>query len=332
MVLSCPPDLIAPSFLSFSVFSLVFSLIRDASRLACVCTSSAAARTASIWRSRVRVTPRGVILAPASGTFDVTVAPGQSVQEAVDRCPPDGCVLLLPGNHSGPLVLGGDKDVHVFGRGRATLASAGAGVCLTSMAARSTIDGVILKQGIAIHDGGLRLQACNIFGGKTYGVAYSAARIEHTAHPTLLACHLLGGNRGVFITGNEANCRLEGCLITHSSHVGINAVNGANLEALGCAVNHIGDGDGIGLEARDNHTVVRVRDCTIANNLHGIWVESAHAVLNACVIRDNQSYGVYMSQASIAQSSIAADCYIVRNSMGGVFHDGQGVVLTDSLQ
>ena len=312
----------------------MLSLLRDASRLACVCKSSAAARFASIWRSRVRVTPRGVVLAPASGTFNVSVAPGQSVQEAVDRCPPDGCVLLLPGNHSGPLVLGGDKEVHVFGRGRATLAS-GSGVCLTNMAARSTIDGVILKQGIAIHDGGLRLQACNIFGGTTYGMAYSAARIEHTSHPTLLACHLHGGNRGVYITGNEANCRLEGCLITHSSHVGINAVNGANLEALGCAVNHIGGGDGdggIGLEARDTHTVVRVKGCTITNNLHGIWVESAHAVLNACVIRDNQSYGVYMSQAAIAQSSIAADCYIVRNPMGGVFHDGQGVVFTNSLE
>ena len=55
---------------------------------------------------------------PASGAFDVTVAPGEDAQAAVGRCPPKGCVLLLPGTHDGPLAQLPVEEVHVFGRGR----------------------------------------------------------------------------------------------------------------------------------------------------------------------------------------------------------------------
>ena len=58
----------------------------------------------------MRVGPGGHVLEPASGAFDVTVAPGEDVQAAVGRCPPGGCVLLLPGTHDGPLVLGPQKE------------------------------------------------------------------------------------------------------------------------------------------------------------------------------------------------------------------------------
>ena len=80
----------------------------------------------------MRVGPGGHVLEPASGAFDVTVAPGEDVQAAIDRCPAGGCVLLLPGTHEGTLVLWAcaNKEVHVFGRGRATLEAA-AGTVIT---------------------------------------------------------------------------------------------------------------------------------------------------------------------------------------------------------
>ena len=148
-------------------------MCRDAAALACVCRAAAAAALASKWRSAVRVGRSGAVLEPASGTFDVTVAPGEDVQAAADRCPPGGCMLLLPGTHDASLVLPADKEVHVFGRGRATLRSA-AGTVVTSSSAVSTIDGIVVRQeriiegihrssfGVAIEGGALRVQACDI--------------------------------------------------------------------------------------------------------------------------------------------------------------------------
>ena len=141
---------------------------RDAAALACVCKAAAAAPPTSKWHSAVRVEHGGAGLEPASGAFNVTVAPGEDVQAAVDACPPGGCVLLLPGTHAGPLVLTADKEVHVFGRGRATL-RASSGNVVTSEAAAATLDGLIIiheaggsVDGVWIQRGKLRVQACDV--------------------------------------------------------------------------------------------------------------------------------------------------------------------------
>ena len=100
---------------------------------------------ASKWHSAVRITPGGLVREPASGTFDVTVAPGEDVQAAVDACPPDGSVLLLPGTHDGPLVLMAGKVVHMFGLGLATLQAA-TGTVVTSEAETAVdVDGLIIR-------------------------------------------------------------------------------------------------------------------------------------------------------------------------------------------
>ena len=106
--------------------------------------AAAAAASASNWRSASRFYRSGAVLEPASGTFDVTVAPGEDVQAAVDACPPGGSVLLLPGTHAGPLVLLADKEVHVFGRGHATLRTASGTAVVTSEAAVATCDGLVI--------------------------------------------------------------------------------------------------------------------------------------------------------------------------------------------
>ena len=109
--------------------------------------------------------PLGWVFPPDA--YDVTVAPGQPVQAAVDACPAGGCVLLLPGTHVGPLVLTAGKEVHVFGRGLATLRAAG--TVVTSEAAVATLDGLIIWRdsggaghGVWIKGGALLLQTCNI--------------------------------------------------------------------------------------------------------------------------------------------------------------------------
>ena len=99
---------------SFPPDCLLFSFCRDAAALACVCATSANAAPSTKWPRKVRIGRGGAVLEPASGAFDVTVAPGEDVQAAVKRCPPGGCVMLLPGPHEGPLVLGLEVNVRRY--------------------------------------------------------------------------------------------------------------------------------------------------------------------------------------------------------------------------
>ena len=174
--------------------SVIFrDVYRDAAALACVCVAAAAAAPTSRWRSAVRIGPGGHVLEPASGTFDVTVAPGEGVQAAVDRCPPGGCVLLLPGTHEGRLALTADKEVHVFGRGRATLKNASGLAVVISDAGTSTLDGLVIRRekgglfdygsGVIIEGGTLRMQACDVTSA-----SYHCVKIEGGADPVLVAC------------------------------------------------------------------------------------------------------------------------------------------------
>ena len=170
-------------------------MCRDAAALACVCKAAAAAAQASKWRFAVRISRSGAVFEPASGAFDVTVAPGEDVQAAVDRCPPGGCVLLLPGTHAGPLTLAAGKVVHVFGRGRATLRTS-SGAVVTSEAVASTLDGLVVRRdlgnghddhGVWIRGGALRMQTCDVASA-----AGTCIFIEGGADPRLVSCKCAG--------------------------------------------------------------------------------------------------------------------------------------------
>ena len=145
----------------------------------------------------ISVAPDGSVREPASGAFDVVVPPGRPVQAAVDRCPPGGSVLLLPGTHNGPLVLPPGKEVHVFGRGRATLWTAD-GAVFTSSTASATLDGLLLRREagggddecVRIRCGRLRLQACDITSA-----SHACIGISGGADPCLSSCRCVRGLR-----------------------------------------------------------------------------------------------------------------------------------------
>ena len=146
------------------------------------------------------------MLEPASGAFDVIVAPGEGVQAAVDACPRGGSVLMLPGTHAGPVVLAADKVVHVFGRGLATLLATTESV-VTSKSTTATLDGLVIRreagadrvQGVYIKGGGLRMQACDV----TSSVTSSGAVIfvSGAADPFLASCRC--GQGGLTQRGAE---------------------------------------------------------------------------------------------------------------------------------
>ena len=132
--------------------------------------------------------------------FDVTIAPGEDVQAGIERCPPGGSVLLLPGTHEGPLELKANKEVHVFGRGRAVLrayitdTAPKAFHCepeLLIVESRSdvaTIDGLVIRggseyrAGVYVADGGLRLVACDI------SAASDGVLVCNHANPHVIGC------------------------------------------------------------------------------------------------------------------------------------------------
>jgi len=133
----------------------------------------------------------GAVREPASGAFDVTVPPGEPVQAALNRCPPGGSMLLLPGEHAGPVVLSPSKEVHVFGRGLAVL-STSTGEVLVSEAVTSTVDGLVIqrKASAAMNDyavwivrGGLRMQSCDVTSASLACIC-----VDGGADPRLTAC------------------------------------------------------------------------------------------------------------------------------------------------
>ena len=218
---ACGPNAAIPSSSSSSI-ALLSSPIgiffeplpppppRDAAALACVCANAARAYREGPWPRAVRIKLNGAVLEPASGAFDVTVIPGEGVQAAVDRCPPGGSVLLLPGLHEGPLEL--LDEVHVFGRGKATLRTA-AGDVLSSWSDTATCDGLIIRQeanvflayiddeemeemdyghsgnGVNIVDGALRLQFCDISSRSNESLFISGGA---STNPVVTECTCVG--------------------------------------------------------------------------------------------------------------------------------------------
>ena len=151
----------------------------DAAVLACLCTRTRDALTRSVWHRRVRVGRKGTVVEPASREFDVTVAPDEDIQAAIDACPPGGCVLLRAGIHAAeaPVMLN-NKSIYIFGRCAATITCA-SGVVINTLAARATLVGltlVALKMPsphmqdpyfvVNLNPGSrVRIQACRVDGG-----------------------------------------------------------------------------------------------------------------------------------------------------------------------
>ena len=159
------------------------------------CTFAQLLEKLLLLKLKVTVAPDGTVLEPPAA-FDVTVAPGANVQEACDRCPPGGSVLLLPGTHAGPLVLAPGQEVNLFGRGLATLRTA-TGTVLTSEAAKSTVDGLLIRREagndggqyrhcVWIKGGALRLQNCDV----TSAAASVGVWIEGGANPVAGSKHV----------------------------------------------------------------------------------------------------------------------------------------------
>ena len=293
---------------------------RDAAAMACAFRAANDAYAYSKWPRSVRIARNEDVHEPASGTFHVVVRPGEPVQAAVDRCPRGGCVLLMPGTHEGPLVLAANKEVHVFGRGQATLQTRSREV-VTSKADKSTLDGLTLRfngtsadYSVWIIAGHLRLQNCDISNAAAVSVW-----IQNGADPLLKACRIHNGaNWGVCLDGAGTRGRMESCDVSGNKFAGVQIMRGADAVLADCKI-HNEVNWGVQLDAGGR---ARLERCDIwSNGNDGVCVENGgDAELVACTIRDHPTgWGVRVDSDS--RATVGQDCVFDRNAKGDIIRD-----------
>ena len=280
---------------------------------------------------------------PASGVFDVTVAPGQSLQAALSRCPPGGTVLLLPGMHAGPLVLA-DKTMHVFGRGQATLVARTVDV-VSSTVLKSTLDGIAIRQegegsagrfAISVTAGRLRVQDCDVTSRSGLG-CISVDGVG--ADPTFVGCRVHDSARvGVAF---EGGCRgsMRDCDVWGNEKAGIWIGDGA-YPSISCCKVH--DGRDVGVGISGVHTTGRLESCEVwANREAGIWiVQGADPVVSDNRVRDGLDVGISIGdegtkghvEGNVVTGNVGAGIWVQNRAeptlTDNIIHDGHaaGVV------
>lgn len=297
---------------------------QKAALFACSCRAAALAYTRSKWPRVVRISRSRIVREPSTGLFDVTVTPGMNVQAAVNSCPRGGCVLLLAGMHEGPLVLTADMNVHIFGRGEATLWYA-TGDVISSNATTSTLDGVIILSnsmeydhiGIRIHGGCLRLQFCNVTSKE-----YECIFICDGANPSIVACIIRGDKHysGIRISGVNTRGTLNMCNISAGA---VTIKDGANPTLTSCT---IVDGCEVGVFIIDPGTTGFLEFCEISRNGGtGIIVgRGANPLLKSCVIHNNSSSGVMFDDNNTTGTMM--NCEVYNNAVPS----NDGVYIRDS--
>ena len=78
-------------------------------------------------------------------TFCRVVAPGEPIQAALDHCPAGAAILLGAGNHTLECPLKIEREVHVFGRGEATLVMPRDAYAVICTAPHATLDGLAIR-------------------------------------------------------------------------------------------------------------------------------------------------------------------------------------------
>ena len=162
-----------------------------------------------------------------SPVYDVTVSPREPLQAALDLCRVGGNVLLLPGAYEGGVVL--SKEVHLYGRGEATLrGAAGEGPVITSTAPAATLDGLIVRlgphaegeeghYGILITAGSLLVRHCDVSSRSRSNICVRGA----SANPTILGCKVHGSKKSGIVFEEGSQGRVEGCDVVGNDIFGL---------------------------------------------------------------------------------------------------------------
>ena len=260
----------------------------------------------------------------APAAFDVTVAPPASIQAAVDRCREGGSILLQPGAYEGGVVL--SKEVHLYGRGEATLRfAAGTAPVITSTAAAATVDGLVVRfdsklgagtsPGISVKGGSLLIRHCDVADLCKDNVGNFAPGIRvdgGTSRPTILGCRVSDCTTGVAFWPASGGV-VESCDILGCNPYGV-SVSGAAPSILS---NKIRGGAGAGVHLSGSATKARLEGNYISEmGASGIEVvEGSDPSLLANFVFSNKGAGVFVHEAK----GVLSGNTIYLNDMAGVW-------------
>ena len=269
---------------------------------------------------------------PAS--FDVTVSPRESLQAAIDRCREGGSILLLPGAYEGGVVL--TKEVHLFGRGEATLRRAvGEGPVITSTVPAATLDGLIVRVGshtgdeddeeeghcgILIDAGGLLVRHCDVSSQSLSSIIIQGA----SANPTILGCKVHGSKEAGISFESGSKGRVEGCDIVRNGTCGL-IVDGSEPVIVANSIHGSKDA-GVYMYMFGNHRSGRMMPRLESNR---IWENGDSGVeisdgIDASVVA-NDIYTNVNSGVSFTGGKVRLERNTIReNARSGVWVQGGG--------
>ena len=151
---------------------------------------------------------------------------------AVDGCRAGGSILLLPGQHAGPVAIG--RELHIFGRGGATLTHGGDDrpTLLIAMSADATctVAGLSLRRAagpgggacVEVSAGAPRLQSCDVVGGPSEKIYKGGIHVAGaSARPVVADCRVHDGGRSGLRFTRGAGGRVERCDIWGNANAGV---------------------------------------------------------------------------------------------------------------
>ena len=193
------------------------------------------------------------MLLPATGVCDETVALGENVQAAVDRCRSGGSVRLQAGTHVAELKLRDTNDVYVFGAG-ASLRGNHISPALLATSTKATFVGLRfadfrILHGVDVKGGNVRFQECTFEAAQNS--FHTCVRVDGDCTVALIGCNISGGTIGVEISGRDygitnnaynSNVRFNSCVIANCSKVGVKADTPTKLTLHACEIRSCGGG------------------------------------------------------------------------------------------
>ena len=262
----------------------------DAAALACVCRDTATAyRHSRVFRVP-RLSRKGEVREPASGTFDAVVLPTECLRTALLLCPSGGSVLLTPGDHV--CLFAPTHEVHVFGRGAAVLHGP-----VHVFAREASLVGVTIANEVVVSRGRARLQQCTL---------HNVVAVFGGSDPTFDRCRMFG-RIGVSEAGTKG--LFERCTITNHTCIYANAAPVFRDNTVRCGASSFA------------FNVESANVTLVSNRIEGVRCSSTFAIRlcaasTECVIERNTIVACAIGIQLVGQS----EARIVDNDLSDV-HD-----------
>ena len=241
------------------------------------------------------------------------VRPGESVQEAVDRCAAAGkWVVLDEGEHILPATLRLPSHAHIMGKGLKTV-----------LMAAPQVNPAIVNAGEAMEDVVFRNLLIEGEESTAAGSNPNMSRRRRVANVGVPP-------RGAVVFRSAAdgirNVTFENVSLWRCSRSGVQIVGGKGIRFLRCDISD--NGGGVPSAKRSHHNVlltycsdVTLQECRLGDSLCGSGlyvVKGKGVVVEGCELARNAQYGAYFADSD---DILVKGCTVEGNDVEGIFQE-----------